>query len=132
MKGCLLLFALASAVAFGQEQTQSGSPQLNPNRARALENALRAPNFFAKQGPSAKPALPFLSASRLLPPRPLQTARLLPPVAPMGACAIPLLRVPVDSKMDPGIGLQIKSGAPPDNMPFIKGLPVCPDDHPLH
>jgi hypothetical protein len=43
-------------------------------------------------------------------------------VAP-GACAIPLLRVPVDENVDPKMNLQ--SPDSPDRMPAVRVLPPC-------
>ncbi len=38
-------------------------------------------------------------------------------------CAIPLIRVPINPKMDEGIRHELKP--PLDNMPTVTGLPAC-------
>jgi hypothetical protein len=87
----LLAFLLTSAELFGQQQAPNELPKLDPYRAKALENALRAPNLFTKKpnGSLGEFTLPPLTAS--MPPAQIPKLN-----AGVEACAIPLTRVPAD------------------------------------
>jgi hypothetical protein len=120
----LLAFLLTSAGLFGQRQAPNELPKLDPYRAKALENALRAPNLFTKnpKGAVGEFTLPPLTASML--PRPTPQLK-----AGLEACAIPLIRVPADYNTDRGINHELKPDPQHfDNMPIAKGSPSCRED----
>jgi hypothetical protein len=121
MEHWLLAFLLTSATLSAQQQAPTELPKLDPYRAKALENALRAPNLFTRKpnGSVGEFALPPSTTLML----PNQTPQLK---AGVEACAIPLSRVPADYHTDPGINRELKTDARHvDNMPITKGLPPC-------
>ncbi len=124
MKWCIVVIASCCAAASAQVVTQNATPKLQPYQFKALENALRSPkaqtpNSFS--GPFAK--LPPLPPAAPLSPKP----SMLQEVAK--ACAIPLLPIHGDPKIDTGIQRKMGPEAfSSDHMPIAKGLPPCPQD----
>jgi hypothetical protein len=120
----LLAFLLTSAVLFGQQQAPNQLPKLDPYRAKALENALRAPNVFRKKPNSSFGEFTLPPSTTLI--LPAQTPK---PNVSVEACAIPLTRVPGDYDTDRGINRELNPDARHlDNMPIARGLPSCPED----
>jgi hypothetical protein len=123
----IIALLLASA-ALGQTQL----PKFDPNDPAAWQNAIRTPlsvsqsQDFSKPNGSSHFVLPLLRSGLLAPPSlNVSPAVSLPPShETANLCAIPLTRVPIDPKIDPGIvtdfGAQFL-----DNMPQAKSMPVC-------
>jgi hypothetical protein len=111
MRRGLLVLAVASVAALGQEQPAMPSPNLN--RAKAVENAVR--NLF-RMNAQRRGVVRFELSPRGL--------MLLEPGPPDRTCVVPLLEVPVDPEVDRKITIPVpKSNV--DHMPIAQGLPVC-------
>jgi len=113
MRRSLLVLAFASVAALGQEQPAMPSPNLNPNRAKAVENAVR--NLF-RMNTQPRGVMRFEPSPRGL--------MLLEPGPQERTCVVPLLEVPVDPEVDRKMTVPVpKSNVGP--MPIAPGLPVC-------
>ena len=113
MRRGLLVLAVASVAALGQEQPAIPSPNLNPNRAKAVENAVR--NLF-RMNTQPRGVVRFELSPRGL--------MLLEPGPPERTCVVPLLEVPVDPEVDRKMNVPVpKSNV--DHMPIAQGLSVC-------
>jgi len=113
MRRCVLVLAFASVAALGQEQPAMPSPNLNPNRAKAVENAVR--NLF-RMNRAPRGVVRFAPAPRGL--------ILLDPGPRERTCVVPLLEVPVDPEVDRKMTVLVpKSNVGP--MPIAQGLPAC-------
>jgi hypothetical protein len=125
MEWRILVAALCCAAAAGaQTPGQNAASKLQPYQLKALENALHGPKTPVANSLSAPfAALPRLNGPVLFPARsaPREIAK---------ACAIPLVPVPINSNVDPGIRRKLDPKAfSADSMPVAKGLPACPQDH---
>ena len=123
MRQWIFGIALTSVLASGEEALPVQNLKLDANRAKALNNALRAPlgstadnqNFAARFG---VPSRPSATSYLALP----QEAR----ITPQETCAIPLQTVRGDENVDPRIEHKLKGGdAAIDNMPGPVVMPVC-------
>jgi len=113
MRRCVLVLAFASVAALGQEQPAMRSPNLNPNRAKSVENAVR--NLF-RMNRAPWGVVRFAPAPRGL--------MLLDPGPRERTCVVPLLEVPVDPEVDRKMMVPVpKSNV--DRMPIAPGLPAC-------
>ena len=111
MRRCVFVLAFASVAALGQEQPAMPSPNLNPNRAKAVENAVR--NLF-RMNRAPRGVVRFEPAPR----------RLVDPGPRERTCVVPLLEVPVDPEVDRKMTVLVpKSNVGP--MPIAQGLPAC-------
>ncbi len=126
---CVFGLAILSGLAIGQEQPPGPPSKVNGYGMKAMENALRVPGPPGERDQSVASSLGLLPEQRSGPsPAPLiiQDAR-----EGQNTCAIPLLTVHGDPRIDPRIihkrnDLKLNGRQHlMSDMPVVKAMPVC-------